>query len=179
MKPIITVKKDFKLFTYEWLEDNAFKAHTNPPPVIGDVLEHENKSWLIIGVEQIEVDGYGGDLIVWYTLQDPQKEIPRSTSATLDRSHIAELSLTLRAKLSHGFYTYSDYKQAVLDYRPGRFFYVQDIPFKCLEYSGIQMKGKNILIDLLAKRVQPVSHKEGKAKLLHARKTKLQLEVIR
>lgn len=148
---ITTIKSEFRLF--------------RQPHKIGDVIEIDEKSYLILGIQRYSL--FGEYLTIWYTAQNLMITDFVSMNKAYRQRHTVELVVQLkfdddRLKNSH----------------LGSVHHVGGQAYKLQEYSGILVKGTDIEISFIARPVHPIDRKEAKAKLFSERRKKLQLDIL-
>lgn len=135
------------------------------PDQVGDVLEMGGEHLLIIGIEKFDL--IQREIIIWFTCQNLSLNdyIAEQQTAT---STAGEVELTNQMK-------YDDERWS--DYSLGSTFVVKGNRYKLIEYTEISLKGTDLYVSTIAKRVYPINRKEAKSKFIHERRKKLKLEV--
>ncbi len=136
------------------------------PDQIGDVIEVDEKLWLIIGIEKIEL--IGQVLFIWYTCQNLSENdyLFAKQPGIRDAN---EVELEAQFKFDHNEWKYI---------KPGLTTTAKDgNVYKFIEYTEISLKSTDLYVSMIARRVYPVDRKEAKAKFLDERRKKLKLEV--
>lgn len=154
MKKLITsVISRFKLF--------------KQPYRIGDVIDVNGESMLILGIEHFEV--YSSTIIVHYTCQ----RLEESDYISKAKAYKEPFSVELEVKIPH-----SKWRDVLPRIQLGTTHYTRGQMYKITEYTAIQLKSTDLHIDMLARPVHPVDRKEAKAKLFSERRKKLKIEVL-
>lgn len=135
------------------------------PDQIGDVIEMDGEHLLIIGIEKFNL--IQREIIIWFTCQNLNLNDYVSTRPTITSS-VGEVELKNQMK-------YDDERWS--DYTLGSTFVVKGDRYKLIEYTEIRLKGTDIYVSTIAKRVYPISRDQAKAKFLDERRKKLKLEV--
>lgn len=151
-KFILTIKTDFKLF--------------KQPRRIGDAFEFDGKYFLIIGIEHFQV--WGDILSVWYTCQNLAK-----TDYIAKKKPLKEPPGYILAEAS---FKYND--DRLRNRFLGTTHDIRGERYKIMEYRDIEVKSTDIHLVFSIKPIYPIDRKEAKAKSLHERKKKLQLEIF-
>lgn len=148
---IITVKSEFRLF--------------RQPHKIGDVIEVNEKSLLILGIERFSL--YGPWLTVWYTCQNLMVTDYVSMKKAYKEPHAVEAYV----KLKHD-------DDRLKRFELGTVHYIKGQAYKIQEYTELLIEGMDIEISFICRPIHPIERKEAKAKLFSERRKKLQLEIL-
>lgn len=137
------------------------------PKRIGEILEYDDKIYLIIGINEYEL--YGQYLTIWYTCQNlNQKDYLDSDHVWTPVEHWHEAHVRCK---------YDDHRMKNST-TLGHVFKLEGSWYKAIEYSDIEVDGTDIDISFYIKPVFPISRKEARAKLFHERRKKLQIELV-
>ncbi|WP_289141515.1 hypothetical protein [uncultured Brevibacillus sp.] len=148
---ITTIQSEFRLF--------------RQPHKIGDVIEIDEKSYLILGIQRYTL--YGQLLTIWYTAQNLMITDFMSMNKAYKQPHTVELVVKLK---------FDD--DRLKNCHLGSVHHLKGQAYKLQEYSGIYVKGTDIEICFIARPIHPIDRKEAKAKLFSERRKKLQLEIL-
>lgn len=128
----------------------------------GDILEYKGSSYLIIGIESIEI--YYSKLKVSYICQN--------ISADIAYKYTPEPQLNLR-EFYQKIYEKDDYD--LLKLRLGKHFYYEGKSYQVREYTDIEFEHTDLVISFYAAKIHPIPHKEAKSLYRTERKKKLSL----
>jgi len=148
---IRTVKMEYRLF--------------RQPHRLGDILELQDRMFLIIGIQRFELRGYC--LQIWYTCQDLQNISYISKRKAYNPPF--QLEATMRVR-------YDD--RRLEKAKLGTIHQINGEYYQIMEYTDITIEGVDFVISFFVKPVYPIDRKEAKAKYLYERKKKLKLEVL-
>lgn len=148
---ITTVKSEFRLF--------------RQPHKIGDVIEVNETSLLILGIERFTL--YGSRLTVWYTCQN----LTATDYVSMKKAYKEQHAVEAYVKLKHD-------DDRIKRFELGTVHYIKGHAYKILEYTELLFKGTDIEISFIVRPVHPIDRKEAKAKLFSERRKKLQLEIL-
>jgi hypothetical protein len=148
---ITTIKSTFRLF--------------RQPHQIGDIIEMEDKFWLVLGIERFKL--WGHDLTVWYTCQD----LSQQDFVSMSKAYKEPRQRELEAKFKH-----DDDRIKLIEL--GKTYTIEGNCYKVTEWTEIKIIGTEIYISMSARHVYPIDRKEAKAKLFSDRRKKLKLEVL-
>ncbi|MED4718633.1 hypothetical protein [Bacillus badius] len=137
------------------------------PRKIGDTFEHNDKTYMVIGIERFEVL-YNTKLKVWYTCQN----LSETDYVTRKKAYQEPFQLEAEVKLKY------DDERIRTRAQLGTVHFMEGEFYKIMEYTDIELNGTDLLLSFIVKPLYPVDRKEAKAKLLDSRKRKLQLEVF-
>lgn len=151
--PIVVFKCSTKLFRH--------------PRRVGDTLENEGHTYLIIGINNYVL--YGQHLTIWFTCQDlNQMNYVDSERVWTPVEYWKEV--VVRCK-------YDDVQLKQLT-TLGRVFQLNGSWVKAIEYSDIEIDGTDIEVSFYVKPIFPISRKEARAKLFHERRKNLRIELV-
>ncbi|KKX52467.1 hypothetical protein [Brevibacillus borstelensis] len=148
---ITTIKSEFRLF--------------RQPHKIGDVIEVNEKSYLILGIERFTL--YGPWLTIWYTCQNLLVTDFVSMKKAYKEPHAVEAYVRLK---------HDDNRIKLFEL--GTVHYIKGQAYKIQEYTELLIKGMDIEISFIGRPIHPVDRKEARAKLFSERRKKLQLEIL-
>lgn len=160
-KLIMSFKKTFKLFI--------------PPNRIGEVIEYEDNSYLIIGIERVQF--FGTKLRVTYTCQNLRvvHKIPtRNIGFSKD---YMEFYVHINTK----DYLETDWISRDRDnlVRIGNVFEWENSYYRWITYSDLKFDFTTLEINALAEPIYPVDLKTSRTKLINSKRKKIDLSVIK
>lgn len=162
-KLIISLIKTFKLF--------------KPPDRIGDIIDYENNSYLIIGIEKVRF--FGSSLRVRYTCQNlsvlhalPTRQINNYSSNYTE----FYASIDTKDYLETDWFTRKNRDNLV---RIGGAFEHGGDYYRWITYSDLKFDFTTLEISTLAEPIYPVDQKTARTKLISSKRKKLELEVIK
>ncbi|PGK51679.1 hypothetical protein CN918_28195 [Priestia megaterium] len=135
------------------------------PSRVGDVIEHNNEHWLIIGIQDIKIIYSRLDIL--YVCQNLELDFLYQP-ATNKGDDLREFEMAIRTGKEH----------LLEKINLGRIFWYNKMPFQSVEYIDVEIKYTDVVISFLARPIRPVSQKEAKAKLLSEKKKKLNLSLL-
>ena len=137
----------------------------NQPHNIGDLIEFEQKQWIIIGIEAISINF--DKVKVIYTIQNAEESYVYPPE--FNRSN---QTFAFEKRIRTG-------KKPVLEtIQPGRVFWVKGKPYQSIGFTDISIEFTDIVIGFEGRLVQPIPTKEVRGKVLNERKKKLNLQVL-
>ncbi|PDY14164.1 LacI family transcriptional regulator [Bacillus pseudomycoides] len=135
------------------------------PHKIGDVIEFEEKLFLVIGIENFKL--YGKELTIWYTVQNLEVHDFISIPSKPTLHKLEKLSV---------LYQYDDKRFEHL--QPGRTIPSRGKQYKIIEHLHISLNEKIIELQFLATQVVPIERKVVRAKYFDEKKKQLDINII-
>ncbi|PFX43531.1 hypothetical protein COL32_14470 [Bacillus pseudomycoides] len=135
------------------------------PKKIGEIMEYQERLYLIIGIEHFKV--YGNQLSIWYTVQNLEKHDFISKRFASPIHGLEEMIIQ---------YKYNDKRLEGIQL--GRTIPYKNEQYKIVEYTDIVLKGTDIEISFMASKVIPIDRKEAKTRYFIEKKKKLEVDVI-
>ncbi|HDX9577660.1 TPA: hypothetical protein ROX88_001157 [Bacillus pseudomycoides] len=135
------------------------------PKRIGEIIEYQQRLYLIIGIEHFKV--YGQQLSLWYTVQNLENHDFISKQPTYPEHGLEEMYIQ---------YKYDDKR---LDHlQLGRTLPYNEEQYKIVEYTDILLNGTDIEVSFLVKKVIPINRKEAKIRYFTEKKKKLAIDIL-
>lgn len=158
---IVSFNKTFKLFI--------------PPNRIGEVIEYENNSYLIIGIERVKF--FGAKLIVTYTCQNLSVTHKIPTRNIGFSSDYMEFYVHINTK----DHLETDWISRDRDnlVRIGNVFECENNYYRWVTYSDLKFNFTTLEINALAEPIYPVDLKTARNKLINNKRKKIDLSVIK
>ncbi|KXI78509.1 hypothetical protein OCF13_14090 [Bacillus tropicus] len=135
------------------------------PKRIGETIEYQKCLYLIIGIEHFKI--YGQQMSIWYTVQNLEKHDFISKQTEYREHGLEEMCVQ---------YKYDDKRFDSLQL--GRTIPYKDEQYKVIEYTDIVLKGTDIEVSFLARKVIPINRKEAKTRYVAEKKKKLAIEIV-
>ncbi|PGK52381.1 hypothetical protein CN918_31855 [Priestia megaterium] len=135
------------------------------PARIGDVIEHRQKRWVVISIQEIKI--LHGQLSVLYICQNLEEEnmmVPTRPSTPKP--------FQLKAMIQTGI------EKNVSQLPLGRMVWHENRPYQCTEYLDITIDFTDIIITFAAKPLYPISTELAKEKLKDHHKKKIKLSIV-
>ena len=135
------------------------------PSRIGEVIEHRQKRWVIISIQEIKV--LHGQLSVLYICQNLEEE-----NSLLPTRPSTSKPFQLKAAIHTGI------DKNVSQLPLGRMVWHDSRPYQCIEYLDITIDFTDIIITFAAKPLYPISNEVAKEKLKEHHKKKINLTLV-
>ncbi|PEM69312.1 hypothetical protein [Bacillus pseudomycoides] len=135
------------------------------PKRIGEIIEYQKRLYLIIGIEHFKI--YGHQMSIWYTVQNLEKHDFISKQTEYPEHGLEEMYVQ---------YKYDDKRFDSLQL--GRTIPHKNEQYKVVEYTDIVLKGTDIEVSFLARKVIPINRKEAKTRYVAEKKKKLAIEIV-
>lgn len=154
MKHIIkSIKKTFNLY--------------KQPLRIGDLMEFEQKNWIVIGIETVAI--IYSQLEIVYTCQNTAEKMLYQ-SETFNPAEYKTVDIVARIRTG---------KEHILKkIQLGKLVWIEGKPYQSVGYTDVSIEYTDIVVSFLGRPIRPISAKEVKAKLLHERKKAINLQLI-
>lgn len=137
------------------------------PHRVGDVLESNDTSWLVIGIQNVEI--IYSRLKITYICQNLNMDYVYQPSTPTKNDKLVEFYITIRTGKEHILETVS----------LGRMFKDKNNnPYQSIEYTDVEIKHTDVVVSVLARPIRPIPRKEAKAKLRNEKIKKLKLEIL-
>ncbi|WP_238810560.1 hypothetical protein [Bacillus velezensis] len=144
--------------------EKAYRLYKQPHK-IGDLIEFQQKQWIIIGIEAVSIDL--NKLRVIYTVQNAE-EVYAYQPPISDSGKTVEIIARVRTG-----------KEAILEkIQVGRLVWIDNKPYQSVGFIDIDIEFTDVVITFLGRPVRPIPIKEVRAKVLNERKKKLNLQVL-
>ena len=137
------------------------------PKRIGEIIEHQDNLYLIIGIEDFKVHPYTQELTVWYTAQNLTNHDFISKQSTSPESRLEEM------------YFQSKYDSERFErFKLGRTIPYKGKRYKIMEYTDITLDGTDIRITVLVRKVTPIDRKKAKSRFLSERRKQIEIDIL-
>ncbi|PEF75630.1 hypothetical protein CON94_08935 [Bacillus pseudomycoides] len=134
------------------------------PQRIGEIMEYQERLYLIIGIENFKI--FGHQLSIWYTVQDLESHDFISKKETYSEYGLEELYVQ---------YKYDDNFDNI---QLGRTLMFEKERYKIVEYTDIVLKGTDIEVSFLVRKVLPIDRKTAKTRYFTEKRKKLAIEIV-
>ncbi|PHE92483.1 hypothetical protein COF81_19695 [Bacillus pseudomycoides] len=135
------------------------------PKRMGEIIEYQKCLYLIIGIEHFKI--YGQQMLIWYTVQNLEKHDFISKQTEYPEHGLEEMCVQ---------YKYDDKRFDSLQL--GRTIPYKDEQYKVIEYTDIVLKGTDIEVSFLARKVIPINRKEAKTRYFTEKRKKLAIDIV-
>lgn len=134
------------------------------PQRIGEIMEYKERMYWIIGIENFKI--VGNRLSIWYTVQDLENHDFISKQIAYPEHGVEECYIQYK------------YDEDLEHIQLGRTFTNKGEYYKIFEYTDIVLKGTDIEVSFLARKILPINRKEAKTKYFAEKKKKLAIKTI-
>lgn len=135
------------------------------PKRIGETIEYKKRLYLIIGIEHFKI--YGQQISIWYTVQNLEIHDFISKQTVYPEHGLEEMYVQ---------YKYDDKRFDSLQI--GRTVPHKTEQYRIVEYTDIVLKGTDIEVSFLARKVLPINRKEAKTRYFDEKRKKLTIEIV-
>lgn len=134
---------------------------------IGDVIKHEGKTYLILGIEKFKI--FTNSIYLWYTVQDLKNQ---DYQDAYYKGYGSEgyISMVVRMKYDDSRFGNIEVGRVLPHKEDGHM-------HKIMEFTDISINGTDIIVSFLGKKLMPVSRKDARDKMLLAKQKELNLEI--